>query len=162
MGRKRKHHKHLPQRVYLRSGTYYFVDYVGKWHNLGRDYAPAMATYGQLADDKSPCRTMGDIIDRYMREVAPTKAASTHKDNIKQSKYLRAAFGALNPRQITQQAIYLYLDRRGRRSEVQANRELALLSHVFRKAIRWGIVTVNPCTGIERFHEQPRARYVED
>lgn len=32
----------------------------------------------------------------------------------------------------------------------------------FRKAIRWGMVTVNPCTGIERFHEKPRERYVED
>ena len=35
MGRKRIHDTHLPKRVYLRRGVYYFVDYLGKWHRLG-------------------------------------------------------------------------------------------------------------------------------
>ena len=50
MGRKRKTDKHLPKNVYLRSGSYYFVDYSGKWINLGRSFANAMMDYGQIAD----------------------------------------------------------------------------------------------------------------
>ncbi len=162
MGRRRKSHKHLPQRVYLRSGSYYFVDYLGKWHNLGRNYATAMAAYGQLASDSSSCQTVGDLIDRYMTEVAPTKAKRTHQDNLRQSKFLRAAFGSQDPRRITQQSVYAYMDARGKHSKVQANRERALLSHMYKKAIRWGIVSSNPCIGVERFQERPRDRYVED
>ncbi len=162
MGRRRKSHKHLPQRVYLRSGSYYFVDYLGKWHNLGRNYATAMAAYGQIADHDSAVTNMEDLIDRYLREIAPKKAESTFKDNIKQAKYLRAAFGKLRPVQIKAQGIYAYLDARGKRSRVQANRELALLSHIFKYAIRWGAVDRNPCIGVERFKETPRDCYVED
>ncbi len=150
MGRRRKSHKHLPERVYLRSGSYYFVDYSGKWHN------------GQLADYDSQVTTMAGLIDRYLREVSPTKAQSTYKDHIKQAKYLRAAFGNLRPIQIKAQGVYAYLDARGKRSRVQANRELALLSHIFKYAIRWGAADRNPCIGVERFKEIPRDRYVED
>lgn len=115
-----------------------------------------------MSDENQQCRTMGDVIDRYMREIAPTKAQSTYKDNIKQSKYLRAAFGKLPPSTITKQSVYQYMDARGKRSQVQANRELALFSHMFKKAIRWGVVSINPCEGVERFKEIPRDRYIED
>ena len=58
--------------------------------------------------------------------------------------------------------IYAYLDERGKTSEARANREIALLSHMFTKAIRWGVVDDNPCRGVERFTMKPRDRYVED
>lgn len=136
MGRNRKTDKHLPKNVYLRSGSYYFVDYEGKWHNLGRNFAIAMQKYGQLAD-VGDCETVGDVIDRYLREIAPLKAERTYKDNLIQGKYLRAAFGKLRPIKVTPQLIYQYLDERGKSSKIQANREIALLSHIYKKAIRW-------------------------
>ena len=68
----------------------------------------------------------------------------------------------MTPAKITAQAIYKYMDERGKRSKIQANRELALLSHMFKKAVRWGVVSSNPCTGLERFKEAPRTRYVTD
>ncbi len=43
-----------------------------------------------------------------------------------------------------------------------ANREKALLSHVFSMAIRWGIVTDNPCRDVKRLTEKRRDRYVTD
>ncbi|MEM7468219.1 MAG: tyrosine-type recombinase/integrase [Pseudomonadota bacterium] len=161
MGRNRKKDKHLPKNVYMRSGGYYFVDYEGKWHNLGRNFALAMQKYGLLADARH-CETMSEVIDRYLREIAPLKAESTYKDNIKQSKYLRAAFGRMRPVQVTPKMVYQYMDERGKNSQVQANREIALLSHMFKKAIRWGFVSTNPVKGIERFKEKPRERYVTD
>jgi hypothetical protein len=84
MGGKRKSDHFLPQRLYVRSGSYYYVDFHGKWHNLGRVYAKAMAGYVQLTDKNAPCRTISDLIDRYLQEVAPTKAQETYKGNLKQ------------------------------------------------------------------------------
>ena len=48
MGRRRQHDKHLPQRVYLKDGTYWFRPRVGKYVNLGRDLAEAIARYASL------------------------------------------------------------------------------------------------------------------
>ena len=163
MGRKRRTDKHLPQRMYLRSGTYYFVEYgTNKWMNLGRDYVKAMAEYARLRGPQGPLVAMSDVIDRYIEEVAPTKATRTYNDNVKEARYLRAGFGKLRPTEIRPKTIYAYMDARGRSSETRANRELALLSHMFTKAIRWGVVESNPCKGVERFKEKPRTRYIED
>ena len=105
---------------------------------------------------------MSEVIDRYLREIAPLKAERTYKDNLIQGKYLRAAFGKLRPARVTPQLVYKYLDERGKSSKVQANREIALLSHICKKAIRWGFASTNPCTGVERFKETPRTRYITD
>jgi hypothetical protein len=87
-GRPRKRDSHLPKRVYLRRGAYYFVDYAEKWHKLGRDL-PTM--YRRLADylDEYPIRTMNDVFDRYAVEVIPQKAPRTQKDNRTELKLLR-------------------------------------------------------------------------
>ena len=151
--------------MYQRGPSYYFVDPVTeKWINLGRDYVKAMGEYAKRTADDSPCRTVDELINRYMREVAPEKAERTYRDNVRQARYLRAYFGQMLLRHVTQQHIYKYMDERGRKSKVQANRELALLSHMFRKAVRWGDIhqAQNPCVAIERFKERPRNRYIED
>ena len=163
MGRKRKHNKHLPLRMHKdpKSGTYYFIDYDGKWHNLGKSFGLAMAEYGKLADPDTPCRTIGQLLDRYLIEVAPTKAANSYKANIRESKVLRAALGHIPINDLKTTHVYQYLDAR-KRAPVAANRELALLSHMYRKAIRWGYTETNPCLKVERFKEKARDRYVED
>ncbi len=164
MGRRRKTQQHLPSRMYLRSGSYYFVEPgTERWINLGRDYIKAMGAYARRTADDSPRRTVDELINRYSREIAPTKAPRTYRDNIRQARYLRAFFGPMRLQDVTQQHIYKYMDERSRKSKVQANRELSLLSHMFRKAIRWGDIhhIENPCVGIERFKEVPRDRYIE-
>jgi integrase len=149
--------------MYLRSGTYYFAEYgTNRWVNLGRGYVKAMAEYARLRGPDGPLITVSDLITRYLKEIAPAKAERTYRDNLKESKYLRAAFGEARPEEIKPRAIYAYLDARGRTSETRANREVALLSHMFTKAIRWGLVDTNPCKGVERFREKPRDRYIED
>lgn len=47
VGRKRKTNKDLPQRVYLRNGTYWWVHPSGKWHKLGRTKAEMYAALAQ-------------------------------------------------------------------------------------------------------------------
>lgn len=166
MGRTRRTDKHLPKNVYLKSGSYYLVarNYTtGKlvWTNLGRDFTTAMARYGQLAA-VDHCETMSDLIDRYTAEISPTKAVSTYKTELRQAKLLRAAFGRMRPARVTPQDIYKYLDARGKTAPIAANREFALLSNMFTKAIRWGELNANPCVRIEKHKETPRKRYITD
>ena len=56
-----------------------------------------------------------------------------------------------------------YLDKRGQKAKARANREKALLSHIFNKAREWGYTdATNPCQGAKGFTESGRDRYVTD
>ena len=160
MGRKRQKRKDLPQRVYFQHGSYYFVDRSGKWNNLGREYVDAMTSYAKLNSVPRTIANMGSLFDRYQAEVIPTKAASTQRTNRIEMKYLRYAFGHMRPDAVTPQDVYAFMDARG--APIRANREKALLSHVFSYAIRWGAVADNPCRLVKRNPEKPRRRYISD
>jgi len=162
MGRKRKTDHHLPSRVYLRSGSYYLVDNSAKWIRLGGDYPAAMAKYAEMVGDSGCVVTVGDLIDRYLREVAPLKAQATYQGNIVQAKYLRAGLGEIRVEALGPRQIYRYMDIRGQRGKTQTNRELAMLSHMLKHAIRWGVIDQNPCRDVMRFKEKPRDRYISD
>jgi integrase len=159
MGRKRKTDKGLPARVYRHHGAYYFVGTDGKWTRLGTTEAEMYAGMAEIRLER-PSRIMHDVIARYRKEIIPTKAPRTQRDNEKELALLAQAFGHMIPDSITPQHIYQYMDARA--APIRANREKALLSHVFRYAIRWGIATDNPCRLVSRNPERPRSRYVED
>lgn len=161
MGRKRQSNRHLPERMYRKSGSYYFVDTDNHWHNLGRDYLKAVAAYAQFRGPDKPIKTVSDLLDRYLSEVSPLKAETTHKGELRLSKIIRAGLGHIPADQVTKRTIYAYLDAR-KQTPIQANREFALLSHAYKKAIRWGVVDENPCQGVEKFKEKSRNRYVTD
>ena len=160
MGRARKHRKDLPQRVYQKHGAYYFVDRANKWHPLGRELSEAMPRYAELNVLPSRIHTLGQIFDRYQREVLPTKALKTQADQTRQLARLRSVFGHMRPDSLQPVDIYGYLDRR---PHVAGRHEKGLLSHVFSCAIRWGLATRNPCYEVraERRARTP-ARYLTD
>ena len=162
MGRKIKSSTHLPERMYLHKGTYYLVNKDSKWLNLGKSLTSAIAEYHRLVPSQTSIKTMGELIDRYMIEISPTKAESTYKGEIQEAKLLRAAFGEMYPKDVTPVVIYEYMDFRSQTAPVRVNREVALLSHMFKKAMRWGLVESNPCRDVERNPERPRHRYVTD
>lgn len=159
MGRRRKSNSHLPERVYQHHGAYFYVDRSGKWHRLGKSLADA---YRVLADfvDGGACGTIGDLLDRYLVEVIPTKAPRTQRDNSYEMKPVRAVFGKMDPRQFKARHGYAYFNERKKTSLKRAGAELALLSHVFTKAVEWGIVDENPCKHIRKERPKPRCRYV--
>jgi integrase len=162
MGRPRQHRKDLPKRLNVIFGIYYYRPKEGKPINLGREEAEALRRYRELVPDNRKLTTMGDVFDRYLIEIIPTKAPRTQLDNTTELGNLRRSFGHFLPDEITAQDIYKYMDGRG--APVRANREIALLSHIFKKAIRWGVVKRNPCVKgeVERNPEVPRNRYVTD
>jgi integrase len=57
---------------------------------------------------------------------------------------------------------YAYYNERKRKSLKRALAEMALLSHVFTKAIEWGVVDENPCREIRKERPKPRRRYVTE
>ena len=160
-GRKRIHDTHLPKRVYLRRGAYYFVDYLGKWHRLGTTMSQMYCHLAQFIEE-SPIRTMNDLFGRYEIEVIPLKAPRTQSDNTREIKLLRAVLGEITPRQFLPRHGYAYYNERKKTSLQRAVNEMALLSHVFTKAVEWGVVDGNPCREIRKQRPKPRQRYVTE
>lgn len=97
-----------------------------------------------------------------MQEVSPLKAATSHRTEISSALNLEKAFGHIPIEKIKSQMIYQYLDARSKIAPVRANREIALMSHMFTKGIRWGACEYNPALRIEKNKEIPRKRYVTD
>lgn len=160
--KKRTKDKHLPPRVYIKHGAYYLVTMNKKWIRLGATFSNAMAEWAKLTSADTRLTSMGQLFDRYILEVSPLKASSTHKFEHNAFRKLRAVFGDMAPDDVTPVHIYQYLDIRGKEARRAANLERGVLSHVFTKAIEWGIVNDNPCRNVKRLPQKKRTRYVTD
>ena len=77
MGRTRQSNLHLPPRMRMRKGRYYY-DTQGKPRRelpLGADYGTALAKWAELeGGNHSTLPTFGHAAKRYMNDVLPTKA----------------------------------------------------------------------------------------
>lgn len=167
MGRKRTANHDLPPRLHLKCKTYYHVstDTPRKWTNLGQDKAIAKRLWAEIEGEQPEPNnsTFRGIAARYRKEIFPTKAPQTQRDNEKELAKLEAVFGAMPIDAIKPFHIKRYLDERGKTAKVRANREKALFSHVFNFARECGYTdSPNPCAGIKGHKETGRDRYVED
>lgn len=160
MGRPRKHDTGMPRRVYLDRGWWWFVPKGAPKIKLAReeDRVGALKAYAALMDNRPQAGTVADLLDRYGRDVMPSKATKTKKVQEPQLVKLAAVFGAMQIADLRTDHIAEYLDTSP--AKVLANREIALLSHAYTKAIRWRLASVNPCRGVERNEENARTRYV--
>lgn len=161
MGRRRRRDKHLPPRVYLVHGSYWFRPKVGRAVRLGRHLDEALAKYAALVVTGWSGRTLGDVIDRYRIEVLPQKRSPQTRQNESAAlKRLKEVFGHMRPDSITQAQLYRYSDQRrrpdGRPAPEAARHEIGLLGHVFKKAIRWGVASGNPVRGMEKLERKAR------
>lgn len=168
--------RHLPPRMLQRTkklksgklwvGYYYNArDETGKRVEipLGTDLNEAKRRWAELECKPAPSETglMNLIFDRYEREVIPTKAPRTQRDNLLSLKQLRPVFGPAPIEAITPQHIAQYRDKRT--AKVRANREITLLSHIFNLAREWGYTAKdNPARGIRKNKEQPRDFYADE
>ena len=176
MGRKPSKNLNLPPRMRARAKAggrlWYYYDAGGKPRKeipLGCEYTSAVRKWAELEQDKPEqaiqMMTFKDVSDRYLREVIPTKAARTQSDNLIELDWLLKFFN--NPpaplESIKPEHIRRYLDERGQKAKVRANREKALFSHIWNMARSWGLTDKpNPCAGIKGFTETGREVYIED
>lgn len=174
MGRKPTKPNAVPRLCVRPAGsvTRYYYDHGivnGKrWREpLGTDYAAAIKGWAELEGESQipGGRVMfRDVADAYRREVIPTKAERTQHDNIGELGRLIAFFDdppcpleSIEPQHVRQ-----YLRWR-KKSPVRANREKALLSHLWNWAREQGYTSKpNPCAGVKGNRESGRSVYVDD
>lgn len=169
VGRKRQKDHHLPPRMRIRKGRYYYDTQAKprKEIPLGADYGAALVKWAELhgqpmqPGDTAP--TFDMAVKRYRRDVLPTKAPRTQKDNDDELEHLLKVFKDAPLMSIKPVHVRGYMDARGKVAKTRANREKALLSHIFNKAREWGYTDVpNPCAGVKGFPEPGRDKYVEE
>lgn len=165
MGRRRKSNLSLPPRMHQKHGAYYHVVFdsqVGRqrWVLLAKDFGSALRLYAEREAREYAGETMADLIQRFVLEIAPTKRPSTYRNYTAQSKVLGEVFGAMRIRDVKPVHVGQFLDVRPKK--VQANREVALLSVMFRWAKRWGWADLNPCEGVSRHQVSKRRRLLSD
>ena len=176
MRRKNSANLDLPPRMLRRSATlksgkiwtgYYYngrdADGRRKEIPLGGDLDQAKVEWARLERKAppKPSHLLGALFDRYVKEIIPKKGLRTQSDNMKELKQLRKAFEQAPIDSITPQVIAQYRD--ARTAKVRANREIALLSHMFTIAREWGLTSnANPCFGVRRNKEKPRDYYAGD
>ena len=164
MGRKRQHNTHLPRRMVMRRGAFYYlasVDGVQAWKPLGRDYSEALRQWAQFEGQASkPVLTVANAIAHYLDDRAGKLASKTLVDYQRQAVTLGAVFGTMRLEDVTQAHVYTYLKKRG---NVAGNRERDLLRAVYGFAANIGYKGGNPAKGMRvRNTEKPRRRYVTD
>lgn len=132
---------------------------------LGTDLSAAKVKWAELESKPLPSdvATMRHLFDRYARDVIPGKAPRTRIDNAAELKQLRPVFDSAPIDAVTPAHVAQYRDKRGAKAKTRANRELALLSHVFNMAREWGLRTLeNPVRGVRKHKETPRDFYADD
>ncbi|MEA5670529.1 integrase [Pseudomonas sp. MH2] len=129
---------------------------------LGTDLAEAKLEWARLEHRAKPkvMATMGELFDRYERDIIPGKSPRTQKDNRYELERLRKAFADAPIEAISPPVIAQYRDARS--AKTRANREIALLSHVFTMAMEWGFAERNPCLAVRRNKEKVRDFYAAD
>lgn len=160
MGRRRTTNKHLPQRVYLEHGAYYFRPKDGRRVRLGASLSEALLQYAKLVEAPADVMTMNHAFDRYVREALPALAEVTQGSYLRAIGFLRLAFGEISPADIHPRDVYQYMDIRSEAGTKKrsANLERSVLSSVMAKLVIWGIISVNPCKEVKRLRTSSRER----
>jgi hypothetical protein len=159
VGKTRKTNKHLPRRMYLKHGCYWYVDRENKWHKLGTDYTAALVRYAALVDDGGT-ETIDALITKYIIEVFPTLRAASRKSRLRDFKNVRLVFGHMDPHDVKPKHAWKHFETRGRHQG--ARHEIRALSAVLGWGVKWGALDANPLHKIGFPTFKPRDRYVTD
>ncbi len=159
--------KHLPDKVNIKHGRYYYVvveDGKRKWLKLTRVSEGESAFYIALGKiQRRSAETLSDVFDLYIAKGMNDLAPGTQKGYLGYiRRSLRPAFGDMLPDDVEQGDVAEFLEiRKDMGAAVTGNRERACLMAVFNFAMRRRLATRNPCHGVARNPEKPKDRYVE-
>jgi integrase len=147
---------------------------IGQYGRLAPDEARTMARQMladvsrgqdvvQLKADRRKGLTVAELGKRYMAEHAEAKKkpASISRDKQLLKRFIVPAFGKTRIKDVTREDVARF-HHDMRKTPIQANRTLALLSKMFNLAERWGLRTdgSNPCRHVERYQEKKRERFL--
>lgn len=177
----------LPKRWKHEHGAYFYQVPKGQeaaWDGkrkflLGHKLHEASKVWSARIEAETDVRIIGELLDRYLLEVTPTKAPRTQLDEPGYVALLKVPFGHMRLQDIEPQHIYQYFDRRkdrtkdkdgnlktNRTAKTQARQEIKVLSHAFTKAVEWGLIKAHPFKKEVRLDKErgqkSRDRYIED
>ncbi|MGP7732984.1 tyrosine-type recombinase/integrase [Oceanimonas smirnovii] len=155
----------LPPRVYLKGPSYVFRPKNGGSIRLCSAKEARSVVWAEY--EKMQAEIGKGNISRLVSQFFESAdfadlSKATQGDYRKYSKPILKVFGLMDPDKVEPQHVRAYMDKRGKASRVQANREKAFFSRVFRWAYERGKVKKNPCQGVRQFKEKARDRYVTD
>lgn len=176
-----KENKGLPSRWRKTRNAYYYQVPIGleylwdgkKTFKLGDTLVDASRVWAERIGEPDKARTIADLLDRYEYEVVPTKSKTSQPNDRRSLKVLRSVLGAMSLASLKPHHIYEYVDKRKRKvinakgkelgGLASARREIAVLSHAYTMAIKWGCVERHPFIGQVKLETtKPRTRYIED
>lgn len=173
MGRPRIKRKDLPEGLYHdeKRGFYYRSSRGDRaFVHIGKvDRAAAIKKWVELnglGEAEGGC--VSELIERYQREMLPTKTGKTQAEYARLLGKLMETFGRHRyPKTETQAATGDFIRRmdinrylREYPSPVMANRTVVLLKQVFEYARDNGLTEYNPCAGVRQNIEKPRDRLI--
>jgi len=156
----------MPPRVYKTGISYFFYPSSGgaiKLCSASEKQSVVWEKYELLLGDKTLLYTVAIMIRNFFNS-AEYKSLSFHtqSDYRKNSRCLLQVFGKMEADNVKPQHVRAYMDKRGLRSRVQANREKAFFSRTYAWAYERGFVKGNPCKGVRQYSEKARTRYITD
>ncbi|AHK20968.1 integrase [Yersinia similis] len=156
----------MPPRVRKGKSAYEFRAIDGRTIRLSNfecSQADVWVAFEKLMINQKEDSTFTGLINEFLLSGDFCELASeTQKDYHKYSSKIIAVFGKMSPDNIRPEHIRKYMDKRGAKSRVQANREKSFMSRVFRWGYERGKVKLNPCQGVKQFKEKVRTRYITD
>jgi len=100
---------------------------------------------------ETSARTVNELLDRFEKEAMPNLAERTQRDYAKHCVQLRRAFGTQIAGQLVRADIEEFLRvPEGAKGAVHRNKCVSVLSSVLGRAMDWGWVTHNVCSGVRR------------
>lgn len=164
MGRRRTNNLALPPRMHLKGGMYYYVTSTTprKWIKLHSELTKARILWAQVENgDNHSTHLFSTKLDEYLTSPKFYELAiSTQKQYESVAKKLHEVFKGATLSSITPAHVAMWLD--NHKSPVQANTGKALMSNVFKQALRYDLVKSNPCSLVERNEIEGRDRYITD
>jgi len=156
MGRKRRKDKDLPAGMYRKHGAFWLVK-GGKWTRLAAldDLAGALSRYAQL--QRSDDDTVSGAISRYRVAELEKLSVRTQEDYGRSLAALDKWAGHMALDAIRPGDVVRYL--RELRPPSAANRNISVLSAIYRAEIDAGRCDFNPCLGVRR-HKQKQREYL--
>lgn len=176
MGRKRdKQNEKLPPYVYLAKGRYVLRSYAngklghekrlcGGEASLSEVWAAYEAVTGKESD------TLQWLFSEFLQSAQFKQlAAKTQREMDRQKEVVCGCslndgrkFGGLLLTEITPGLVRKFLDHRGIKAPVAANREVAFMSIAFSWGRERDLCKENPCYGVRRNKEKARTKYITD
>ena len=160
----------LPERCYQGRSAYEYrakIDGELKIIRLCSLAARQHVVWARYEEEKRKLEMSAGSVESLFNEFFESPECSklslgTIKQYQKNAKQLNKVFGRLQAKAIKPEHVRKYMDIRGQKHEVSANREKAFMSRVYSWAYERGKVPMNPCKGVRKFTEVARSRYITD